>query len=159
MTLFGAVRFPPIRRFGARDGSVVCSAMSSFFRFFLLTLALFALMATGAGVGGWVPKIFWSSFCQAICGVEVLKPHVPSGACAAHVATGSRGTFIPSWAQAPCRHRIFPFFRGLPFLGPQSGAQCDCYLSGRPHFLLPCSGHPTTCCCDRSLSAPCFVRA
>ena len=26
-------------------------------------------------------------------------------------------------------------------------------------FLLPCSGHPTTCCCDRSLSAPCFVRA
>ena len=52
-TLLGAVRFPPIWRFGARDGSFVCSALSSFFRFFLLTLALFALMATGAGVGGW----------------------------------------------------------------------------------------------------------
>ena len=33
MTHFGAVRFPPIRRFGARDGSVVCSALSSFFAF------------------------------------------------------------------------------------------------------------------------------
>ena len=50
--------------------------------FCFLTLALFALMATGAGVGGWVPKFFWSSFCpghlrcsgaQAACSIRGMR--------------------------------------------------------------------------------------
>ena len=33
MTHFGAVRFPPFRRFGARDGFLVCSALLSLLAF------------------------------------------------------------------------------------------------------------------------------
>ena len=85
----------------------------------LLTLALLAFVAAGAGVGGWAPKICFSLFslrCTA------LKPHAPSGVCGAR-SYGLGGVLSHLAGFRPPAGTAFSlFFCGLPCLGPQSGA-------------------------------------
>ena len=109
-----------------------------------------SLSWAGAGVGGWAPKIF----AQAFCG-ERRSRRMPDRGHASHVATGSArfAGFRP-----PAGTAFSLLFCGLPFLRPQSGARqlVRLLLFGSATFLLPCSGHPTTCCSDCSLSALVF---
>ena len=86
-------------------------------------------------VGGY-QSFFGLAFVQAICGVVALKPHVPSGACGARSYGLSGVLSYLARFRPPAGTAFPPFFRGLPFLRPQSGAQCDCYPSGRPHFFF-----------------------